>query len=157
MPPPVTLGPLLLPEEVDPELLPELGPLPPELLLPEEEPELLLVERGPLLLPLPELFDGPGLTVALPASPEPLLEPLPEFVEPLLFVAPPLEGVAPAWFDGPPAPVLATCGAHSLFVGGEPEHSQAPPANIATSEGETIHPIFLMVTPSNRLLGPRAP
>ena len=88
---------------------------------------------------------------------EPLLEPLPEFVEPLLFVAPPLEGVAPAWFDGPPAPVLATCGAHSLFVGGEPEHSQAPPANIATSEGETIHPIFLMVTPSNRLLGPRAP
>jgi hypothetical protein len=160
MPEPMIFEPLLLPDPAsDPPPDPASDPLPellegvpPELLLPDPEPEL------PLLLPEPDWPpDEPLLNEPLP---EPLVEPfgvpLGPPVEPPLLPLPPLGVLPPAAFAFVLVPLLLPVGwlFRELGVVGEPEHSQAPPASAATSQG--VHPIFLMVTPSNQVRTDRA-
>jgi hypothetical protein len=122
-------------------------------------PELLLLAVVPLLLPVTcPLLDPDELPVTLP-----LLEPEPEvFPAPLLVVEPPLEALVfvVLWLAVAPAagvcadPLLVLAGG-GLFQGVDdvdvgPEHSQAPPASAATTHVGVIHPVFLIVTSSNR-------
>jgi hypothetical protein len=145
MPLPVATTPLLLPDP-EPlellELLPELELRPPEL-LPDPEPEPpLLSERVPLLLPDPELPDDPLLAETAPEL----------LADPLTIGEAPLEELAPAELElAPLAPPLAAGGMpHCVEEEGELEQSHAPPASAATTQGGTIHPIFFMITSSDR-------
>jgi hypothetical protein len=157
MPLPGTIDPLLA--DVDPpELpeLPELAVLAPELLL-EADPLLPLAECEPLPLPA-AMPDEPPVT-APPLEPVPDLLPAPLVAPvpaPPVFVVPPLE-VAPLagfWFIVPALPWVGL-----LFQGVDEvvaglEQFQMTPASATTTHPTSrvgrIHPVFRMVTSSNR-------
>jgi hypothetical protein len=158
IPEPTIFEPLLLPDPASDPASELLEGVPPELLLPDPEPELplLLADPEPELLPLlPEPDWPPDEPLLNEPLPEPLVEPfgvpLGPPVEPPLLPLPPLEVLPPAAFVFELVPLLLPGGwlFRELGVVREPEHSQAPPASAATSQG--VHPILLMVTPSNQV------